>query len=327
MHKPLISIALTTYNGEKYLRKLLDSIFAQSYQNIEVIACDDNSTDSTPEILNEYAQKFGLRYHTNEIRQGFVKNFEKALTLCQGVYIALADHDDIWLNNKLEVLIKEIGNHFLIHSDAYIIDNEDNIVSNSYTAYAKKLIKMYRPHEFFFHNSVTGCTSLINKSLLEKALPFPDNCLSHDWWLALVAIKLKGIKYLNIPLIKYRQHPSNVFGAKSPFVQDIKNFLHHGLFTYERRKVNMSFYNWYTEIYDHPQLSFTTFEKNVLLDLITYHQSYFKHRIRLKAFFIHLKYFHYFYPHNNLIIRVLRSLNALFGEGKNNINNNAELNE
>ena len=317
MNNHLISIALTTYNGEKYLPQLLDSIYAQSYKNIEVIACDDGSTDNTPQILKEYHQKFGLKYYVNEKNIGFVKNFEKALTLCTGDFIALADQDDIWLENKLERLINEIGENLLIHSDAYIIDSNETILSDSYTKYAKKLIKMSDPIEFFFHNSVTGCTSLISKELLNYSLPFPNNCLSHDWWLAIVAIKLNGVKYLNIPLIKYRQHLSNTFGAKSSILQDFKNIFSNGFFSNDRRIANFSFYNWYTEIYNYPSLTFNVKEKQVLLNLIAYYKSYFYQSIRIRSLIIHLKYFKYFYPHNNLIVRVLRVLNALVGEGKN----------
>ena len=105
-----VSIALATYNGEKYLREQLDSILSQSIQDFELVACDDCSTDSTLKILNEYAEKdFRVKVFTNEKNLGFKKNFEKAIFLCSGDYIALSDQDDIWTENHLQVLLENIG--------------------------------------------------------------------------------------------------------------------------------------------------------------------------------------------------------------------------
>ena len=101
MQNKLVSIAMATYNGEKYLKEQLDSIYAQTYKDIEVIVCDDCSSDKTVEILDEYKEKYGLKYYINEKNLGFKKNFEKAISLCSGDFIALADQDDIWIENKI----------------------------------------------------------------------------------------------------------------------------------------------------------------------------------------------------------------------------------
>src|SRR5574344_2136916 len=98
----MISLALPTYNGEKYLREQLDSIFNQTMVPEEIVVVDDRSTDSTIQILEEYKQKYGLKYYINEQNLGYNKNFEKAITLCQGDYIALCDQDDVWLPEKIE---------------------------------------------------------------------------------------------------------------------------------------------------------------------------------------------------------------------------------
>ena len=91
MSIPLVSIAIATYNGERFLRKQLDSIYAQSFNNIEVIACDDCSIDSTVSILEEYSVMYGLRYYQNNRNLGYVKNFEKLMELCAGEFIALSE--------------------------------------------------------------------------------------------------------------------------------------------------------------------------------------------------------------------------------------------
>ena len=120
-----VSIALATYNGEKYLREQLDSILSQSIQDFELVACDDCSTDSTLKILNEYAEKdFRVKVFTNEKNLGFKKNFEKAIFLCSGDYIALSDQDDIWTENHLQVLLENIGNNDLVGANAFLCDEK-----------------------------------------------------------------------------------------------------------------------------------------------------------------------------------------------------------
>lgn len=136
---PLISIAIATYNGEKYLKEQLDSIYAQTYKNIEVVVTDDCSTDKTVEILDKYAKTHGLKYFVNEKNLGFVKNFEKAMTLCKGKFVALADQDDIWEKNKIQILYGHIGDSLLIHSDASLIDAEGEIINTSYKQSSHKV--------------------------------------------------------------------------------------------------------------------------------------------------------------------------------------------
>ena len=96
MEKCRISVALASYNGGNYLKEQLESIYAQSLLPNEVIVCDDCSTDNSIEILNAYKEKHCLRYFINEKNLGFVKNFDKAISLCSGDYIALSDQDDVW---------------------------------------------------------------------------------------------------------------------------------------------------------------------------------------------------------------------------------------
>lgn len=115
----MISIAMATYNGEKYLREQLDSILAQTVQDFELVVCDDCSTDSTVRILEEYVEKDArIKIFCNEQNLGFVKNFEKAISLCQGECIALSDQDDVWLPEHLQVLLENIGEKDLCGTDA-----------------------------------------------------------------------------------------------------------------------------------------------------------------------------------------------------------------
>ena len=119
----MVSIAMATYNGAKYLREQLDSICAQTINDYELIVCDDCSTDDTYAILKEYALKDArIRVYKNEVNLGFKKNFEKAISLCKGEYIALSDQDDIWYNNHLEILLNNIGDNILACADEELVD-------------------------------------------------------------------------------------------------------------------------------------------------------------------------------------------------------------
>jgi glycosyltransferase involved in cell wall biosynthesis len=221
---PLISVALATYNGEKFLREQLDSIYAQTCKNIEVIACDDCSSDGTVNILDEYSQKFGLKCFKNEINLGFVKNFEKAITLCTGDYIALCDQDDVWNPNKLEVLIQSIGDSDLIFADAEIIDENGRIIFNSFKDYIS--VKHPKENQFarlLYGNYIYGASMFFKSSLKNAILPFPEKLPYHDMWIGLAAAANDKIKFEGSVLNKYRLHGNNNTGISN--LSDFKNKL------------------------------------------------------------------------------------------------------
>ncbi len=104
-YTPLVSVAMCTYNGERFLAQQLDSIINQTYTNIEIVICDDGSTDKTIQMIQEYQKKFAtIKLYQNKTNLGFVQNFAKAISLTTGDYVATSDQDDIWLKNKIEIL-------------------------------------------------------------------------------------------------------------------------------------------------------------------------------------------------------------------------------
>jgi glycosyltransferase involved in cell wall biosynthesis len=210
----LVSVAIATYNGEMFLKKQIDSILSQTYKNIEIIVVDDCSSDRTIELLKEFERIYGIKLYLNIKNLGFIKNFEKAVSLCSGDYIALSDQDDIWLPNKIETLVNEIGEYSLVCSDAKLIDNNENIIHNSFTIYSGRDIPSNNIFEYLvFGNFVTGCTIMFDSKLVSKILPIPDIYPFHDWWFAIIASQSKGVKYIPDLLVKYRQHDNNVCGA------------------------------------------------------------------------------------------------------------------
>ena len=240
MQNSLISVAMATYNGERFIAEQLESILNQTYKNIEVIVCDDASSDATVSILKAFAQKDArVRLIENKSNLGYVKNFEKAISLCRGEYIALADQDDIWMEEKLAILKEEIGSASLIHSDAYLIDANGNVFSHSYTQYERKYLHPKNIVELIFNPAVTGCSVLFTKALQKKILPFCKEIYVHDLWISMIAFKEQGIKYCDKPLLQYRQHGGNQIGISTTAAKGGDRCLQTRLF-YQKQKSKLS---------------------------------------------------------------------------------------
>lgn len=112
--KPLVSIVMATYNGERYLKEQLDSILNQSVQNFELIICDDCSTDRTLDILNEYSERDKrISIFPNNINIGVKRNFERGISLSNCDLIAFSDQDDIWRHDHIELLMNTIGDKMM----------------------------------------------------------------------------------------------------------------------------------------------------------------------------------------------------------------------
>jgi glycosyltransferase involved in cell wall biosynthesis len=203
--KPLVSIAVCTYNGEKFLIEQLDSLLGQSYRNIEIIVVDDCSKDHTLNILKQYEEKNpNFKVYQNDQNLGYIKNFEKAISLCNGDYIALCDQDDIWDPSKIELQLAGIGSNALIYHDSEFIDDRGLSLDKK----KSDILNMYRGESsvpFLFFNCVSGHACLFNRKLIPYCLPFPKEVF-HDRWLAFTAANNGGIAYLNKTLVKYRQH-------------------------------------------------------------------------------------------------------------------------
>lgn len=206
-----VSIVVAAYNGDKYLSEQLDSIQNQSISIDEIIVVDDCSTDNTWAILQDYQHKYNnIKIFQNQVNIGCAKTFFYGLHYCTGDYVAFCDQDDIWLPNKLEVLLKNIGNSLLVHSDAILIDEVGSIISTSHFEHSKKHFDSLFTSQIFKCN-VTGCTALISRKLLDY--PIPNDFYIHDHYFALLASNLGKLKFISDKLIMYRQHSNNVYGA------------------------------------------------------------------------------------------------------------------
>lgn len=207
---PLVSIALCTYNGEKFLVKQLDSLLSQDYENIEIIIVDDCSKDNTFIILKDYQQKdMRIKLYRNERNLGYTKNFEKALTLCTGKYIAFADQDDIWETDKISLCTEAIKDHVMIYHNSDFIDTSDKPMGDGTVASRLRVYEGDSCLPFLIANCVHGHAVLFDSTLKKYLLPFNEK-FSHDWWLAYVAFNIGAVKYLDKVLVHYRQHTNSV---------------------------------------------------------------------------------------------------------------------
>ncbi len=210
--KPLISVVMATYNGSRFLAEQLDSILAQTYEPMELVIVDDRSSDNTFAILETYAARFrNIRIEQNQDTLGYVKNFEKGMSLAGGDYIALSDQDDIWHPEKLSILIQALGNQELIYSDSDLVDEKGMSLGKkmsdirnqiTYTSCLMYTIGAWAP----------GHAMLFRKELFKRCLPFPD-LVTHDFWLGFIAAGKGTVLYYPNPLVSYRQHTQNAIGA------------------------------------------------------------------------------------------------------------------
>lgn len=223
-----ISVLLATYNGSRFVRAQLDSILSQTYNNYELLICDDCSTDDTFSILEEYAQKDNrIKIFQNDHNLGFKKNFERLLSFASCGLIALSDQDDIWTSNHLELLMKNLGENYLICGNAYLADRDGKSTGITLLDCSKFDFLPETQEDWFFyllHGSVyQGAACLFRKELITNLLPIPDTVKYHDYWLAIHAAMQGGVKYVENPILYYRQHGDNVTTNKRwSFIEKLK---------------------------------------------------------------------------------------------------------
>jgi len=220
-------VLLASYNGQPYLSAQLESIFQQITPGWHVYIRDDLSSDNTVEAISHYFERgecVWLRDNSGRLKSlgNFSLLMQKAYEAGEK-YFFLSDQDDVWVNYKLALQMMHMqemehlypGKPILVHSDLEVVDVSLNIIDASFMRYQGIRHEPSNPlHVLLAQNFVTGCTVMINRSLLDIALPIPEHVVMHDWWLALCAAVFGHIGYIDEPLVKYRQHGNNEVGAK-----------------------------------------------------------------------------------------------------------------
>ena len=217
MNKPRVLVLLSTYNGEKYLKEQLDSIFNQVDVDVKVFASDDLSKDDTVKILEEYSKSHNLTFRVNKENKNFTYNFldmiyENAKEDFD--YFSLADQDDFWQEDKLISaikLLKEKNAHFYC-SNLTTVDSE---LKNPKPMNNFKENGKVHAH-LLLENICTGCTSVFDKEFaLHLSKHYPEAIYLHDYWLMLVAAFSSSFVYDTNSHILYRQHGNNQIGSES----------------------------------------------------------------------------------------------------------------
>jgi len=204
MNNPKVSICLCTHNGERFVQELLESVISQSYENIEIIVADDTSSDQTVKILKRFKGRRGLRIFEHRKNLGFRRNFEFAVQKASGDLIALCDQDDIWHRDKISLLVTSVAEAKLIYHDSALIE-ADGTTLNKTIMSKKRPIVGSRALPFCVDNCISSHALKFRREILQQALPFP-RYVFNDCWLGFVSANLGEIKYLDAPLVEYRQH-------------------------------------------------------------------------------------------------------------------------
>ena len=213
---PLVAICMATFNPPAdLLDRQLESIRSQTHRNWVAVVSDDRSE---PEAFARLEAAIGndprFVLSRSEQRLGFYRNFERALALApaNAQYVAMADQDDAWHPDKLDVLLSEIGDAQLVYSDARVVSRDGDVLAGSY--WDRRRNNHSDLTSLLVANAVTGAASLMRRDLLDVALPFPPAQFSHyhDHWIALTALCLGDVAFVERPLYDYVQHGSATLG-------------------------------------------------------------------------------------------------------------------
>lgn len=224
-----LSVVMCTYNGQRWLPSMLDSLAAQELPPDELIISDDASSDQTVAILEAFAARapFDVHIVANPDRVGSTANFARALEGCRGQLIALADQDDVWYPCKLRRLREELAADptvTLVFSDADLIDEEGRPTGDRLWQ-TRMVDRLLRSHsvisgQMFAQRALTtGCTMMVRRRAVEAAIPFPEELadpeapMRHDRWLSLLAAAVGTVRAIPEPMLGFRLHADQETGV------------------------------------------------------------------------------------------------------------------
>jgi glycosyltransferase involved in cell wall biosynthesis len=221
-----ISVALCTYNGERFLETQLSSILSQTRLPDELVLCDDGSRDGTLAIAQAFAQRapFRVRIVRNKTNLGSNRNFQQAIDLCSGDLIVLSDQDDVWAPNRVgrsESELRAKPGCGLVFSDAIVIDDDGRPTGNTLWqnfVFTPKLQKKMRRGSYTplaQSRFITGATVTFRSRFRPLLFPILGDWV-HDGWIAMLIACLSGVCFIPEPLVQYRQHTSQQLGLRKP---------------------------------------------------------------------------------------------------------------
>lgn len=218
-----ISVAMCTFNGQRFLAPQLESIAAQTRPPDELVVCDDASSDGSERIVRDFARQvtFPVRVIVNERNLGSTKNFENAISLCTGKVVALADQDDLWYSHKLS----RIEDEFRLSPDLLAVFSDADLIDEHSTLLGARLwasVEFNRREQRAFrrgteldvlvkHAVVTGATMAFRRDLFPLLRPIVEGFV-HDHWISLLLAARGELRPIPEPLMQYRRHTAQQFG-------------------------------------------------------------------------------------------------------------------
>lgn len=227
--KPLVSIAIITYNQKEFLRECIESCLEQDYKNIEIIVADDGSNDGTQDMLNEYEEKYPGKFvlRLSKENQGITKNSNLAHFACSGKYIAWMGGDDLMLPGKISTQVDFMEKNkkcAVCYHDLIVFDSETGRRMNLFSE--KNQPKEGGILEVIEYGCFNGaCATLVRKDTAPKngfneLLP-----VASDWLYWIECLAAGGeIRYINAILGKYRRHQKNITKKSNSVTQ---NYIDH----------------------------------------------------------------------------------------------------
>lgn len=216
-----VTIILPTYNGQRYIRQMLDSVSMQDHRPIELVVTDDASTDATVAVVKEWssaksADDMTVRLIRNPKNRGISANISGAVRHVHGRYLFLADQDDVWRPTKISEQVRylqENGDCIMCINDRSLMDKDGKVVCRSLFRY-KGTDTRKRDRDAVFERPPrypANCMCLRTEQM-DKIFPIPPGILCHDIYIAVMAAHYGKIGYLKKPLTSYRIHGENLSG-------------------------------------------------------------------------------------------------------------------
>lgn len=235
-----LDICLATYNGMPWIKEFLNSLDAQTYGDWRLIVSDDGSRDGTVDWIREHfvhRPRKLVMVERDCVGLGVIRNFQDAIDASDAEYVLLADQDDVWLPNKLDVLYQTIrrveqgrGAPALVFSDLEVVDEQLRLLDTSWWSFSSTDPAWGTSFcGLICQNVVPGCAMMLNRSLIDLGVPFPPGTLMHDWWLLLVCSAFGKVGYCSDPLVRYRRHvDAHTYWRKEGTVSKLSRYLSGG---------------------------------------------------------------------------------------------------
>ncbi len=215
-----VSVCMATYNGGRYLRDQLESIIIQLRPGDEIVVVDDASSDDSVSIVESLASPY-ITVHRNERNRGYVRSFERAMTLAEGDLLLLADQDDVWPAGRVDILRAAAGTRPVVASNLILLETGEPLRSPVtgrpwLLSGAQDGQRLRNEMRILLGDApYFGCAMAVRRDALALVLPFPPYLTeSHDLWIATAANAARELAHVEAPTVRRRVHEDNASSAR-----------------------------------------------------------------------------------------------------------------